>query len=200
MVATQAMSILAKSLALFCNFLKDQIIRECSWTDLNQRRQVCVLPIARHGYIGEGVTAYLFWTLTNGTYNFSGHWNHWNRWNRWGHWWQYFLFPFSCLLEPWWDGFCVTRHHLLFSILDLAFSSSPEGFEEGASQEVLVLAPLHDLQCYFSVPVLQVYRDVNEYPLTLIPWVIIWAMAVQEVTHCLDTRVPQFSVDAFKRA
>ena len=63
MVATQAMSILAKSLALFCNFLKDQIIRECSWTDLNQRRQVCVLPIARHGYIGEGVIAYLFWTL-----------------------------------------------------------------------------------------------------------------------------------------
>ena len=91
---------------------------------------------------------------------FSGPWNHWNRW---GHWWQHLLLlipPFSQGL----DGLGVIWfgcHHLLFSILDLAFSSSPEGFEEGAYHEVSYpyLAPLYDLQCYCYVPILHVYQD-----------------------------------------
>ena len=91
-------------------------------------------------------------------YKFSGHWNHWNRW---GH----LLFPSSSLQHPGLDDVGVTLHHLLCSILDLAFSSSPEGFEEGANHKVSYLAPHSDGQCYFCVPGLHVYQDVVRLPI-----------------------------------
>ena len=94
-----------------------------------------------------------FFSLQN---NWNGVFSPENHLDRWGHWWQHFLFPFSCLLDPWWNGFCVTRHHLLFSILDLAFSFSPEGFEEEATQEVFVLHLLYALPYCFSDSVFDV--------------------------------------------
>ena len=93
---------------------------------------------------------------SEGLHNFHKFSVHWNHRNRWGH----LLFPLSSLQHPGLDDVGVTLHHLLCSILDLAFSSSPEGFEEGANHKVSYLAPHSDGQCYFCVPVLHVYQDV----------------------------------------
>ena len=65
-------------------------------------------------------------------------------------------------------------HHLLFSILDLAFSFSPEGFEEEATLEVSVLHHLYALPYYFSDSVFDVNMAIGEDPVMRIPQVTIF--------------------------
>ena len=123
------------------------------------------------------------------SYKFSVHWNHRNHW---GH----LLFPLSSLQHPGLDDVGVTLHHLLCSILDLAFSSSPEGFEEGANHKVSYLAPHSDCQCYFCIPVLHVYcLSVVRNVLTLIPQVTRWlATYAANSMQCSSSTSTEFSM------
>ena len=103
-------------------------------------------------------------------YKFSGHWNHWNCW---GHWWQHLLLLIPSSQLPGLDGLGVIWfgcHHLLFSILDLAFSFSPEGFEEEATQEVFVLHLLYALPYYFSDSVFDVNMAIGKDPVMRMSW------------------------------